>query len=930
MRDNLTTQRIKVGRSRARFTILTTTVLATASLTGCNFLASHAPKIAVPRGSTPVFSSPPSVSSSEGSNLGIYTATASDADADPLSFSISGGADASMFDIDAQSGVLSFNFIPNFEAPADGNSDNTYEIDLVVDDGVNGSDTLSLTVQVTNINEAPIFTSGIQATTVENSSFRYIADAFDPDQDNISYSFSPGADEAVFNIDSTSGIVTFTASPDYDAPLDGNGDNSYSITIVADDGNGGVATRGVSITVTDASEFEVDVWFPTAAANLGGVADTFIAGEIRDLEDDLVDNDDVASIEVKGLPAQQSMLEPRLWSAQTTVSAPADQFVVQAFAAAGLGDIASLSLQNDAVIIRPDLLAMDIDDERLLIADSAGLGALVAANLSDNSKTVLFDTPATSGPPIFFPESAELDQLNNQFYVVDSAQRAIILLDAATGDRTMISDDSRGSGPVFSNPLSIALDPANGRALIADAGLEALIAVSLATGDRSVISDATIGVGPPLFFPTATVLDTVNNRALIADPFFEAILAVDLANGNRSLVADAATGTTLDFPIAMSMDSVGLSLLVADLNLLALVSIDLSSGVSVVVSDAATGSGPTFAFPRSMAVDEARNVAYVTDVGLNEILSVDLTNGDRTSYARTTTGAGAPLSGATTVAHDAQSNRVLVGATQGGAGSLSWVDLDNGDRTVLADVASGAGVNLVSVDGLAIDEIANRVLVVDAGLNALLAVDLTNGDRSILSDAANGSGLLIPEPVSLALDMAGNRALVIERGLSAVVSIDLATGDRSLLSGSGIGVGPQFAAPEAIAYDDLRARVIVVDSGVGALIAVDLASGDRSILSDAATGTGPLIGAPRTVDVDAENDRAVIVSGALPVTVYSVDLASGDRSVLSDFATAGPDVVNVPAVSGDYSRDRLFAIDSEMQSLLVIDEVTGQKAIVSR
>ncbi|WP_068089300.1 ExeM/NucH family extracellular endonuclease [Polycladidibacter stylochi] len=74
---------------------------------------------------------------------------ASDVDSEHLSFSISGGADADKFTIDSESGALSLKAPLDYEAPSDADLDNSYEVEVSVDDGNGGvqSQLLSFAVQ---------------------------------------------------------------------------------------------------------------------------------------------------------------------------------------------------------------------------------------------------------------------------------------------------------------------------------------------------------------------------------------------------------------------------------------------------------------------------------------------------------------------------------------------------------------------------------------------------------------------------------------------------------------------------------------------------------------------------------------------------------------------------------------------------------------
>lgn len=78
----------------------------------------------------------------------VTTVTASDADDDPVTFSLTGGADQSKFTLDASTGVLSFVSAPDFEAPGDADANNTYVVDVTASDGRGGTDVQTITVSV--------------------------------------------------------------------------------------------------------------------------------------------------------------------------------------------------------------------------------------------------------------------------------------------------------------------------------------------------------------------------------------------------------------------------------------------------------------------------------------------------------------------------------------------------------------------------------------------------------------------------------------------------------------------------------------------------------------------------------------------------------------------------------------------------------------
>ncbi len=206
-----------------------------------------------PPNNPPSFTSATTATVSENVTGTVYTATATDADNNTLTYSIVGGADQSLFSINSSTGAVTFTGSPDFENPGDANTDNAYEITIRVSDGTATTDQ-TVTITVENVDEAPVFSSGTTASQEENTTdVVYTAAADDPESATVTYSLS-GDDAALFVIDADTGEVWFAAAPDFETPGDANGDNAYEITVTASDGTNST-TQDVTVTVTDANEF---------------------------------------------------------------------------------------------------------------------------------------------------------------------------------------------------------------------------------------------------------------------------------------------------------------------------------------------------------------------------------------------------------------------------------------------------------------------------------------------------------------------------------------------------------------------------------------------------------------------------------------------------------------------------------------------------
>lgn len=84
-------------------------------------------------------------------------------------------------------------------------------------------------------NSAPVITSSASASNSENSRDAFTVVATDVDGDAITYSLS-GADAGLFDINATTGVVTFISAPDFETPGDVGGNNVYDVIVTANDG----------------------------------------------------------------------------------------------------------------------------------------------------------------------------------------------------------------------------------------------------------------------------------------------------------------------------------------------------------------------------------------------------------------------------------------------------------------------------------------------------------------------------------------------------------------------------------------------------------------------------------------------------------------------------------------------------------------------
>ncbi len=185
--------------------------------------------------------------------------TATDLDGDSLTYSL-GGTDSAHFDIVAGSGQLQTKGALDYEKKA------SYSVTVTASDGTL-TDTIAVTIEVNDLNEAPSFDDGETASVnaAENQTAVATPEVTDPEKDDLTYRLDTAAaftDPAVSNDHASftmtgAGVLTFNAAPDFEAVR-----NSYTLVIEVRDSLDGAGKADtdwddavtLTVNVTDVAE----------------------------------------------------------------------------------------------------------------------------------------------------------------------------------------------------------------------------------------------------------------------------------------------------------------------------------------------------------------------------------------------------------------------------------------------------------------------------------------------------------------------------------------------------------------------------------------------------------------------------------------------------------------------------------------------------
>ncbi len=217
-------------------------------------------------------------------DIGAPVAATDPDNGDTLTYTL-GGADAASLDIVSTSGQLQTKAALDFEAKA------SYTLTVLVSDGKDAEgaadpatdDEITVTINVTDVNEAPTFDEAIPTRAIDENTVAGVGigapvAATDPDNgDTLTYTLG-GTDAASFGIVSTSGQLQTKAALDKETKA------SYTVTVSVSDGknaSGAVdttpdATITVTITVTDVNDapsFDEETATRAIAENTGAGVD---------------------------------------------------------------------------------------------------------------------------------------------------------------------------------------------------------------------------------------------------------------------------------------------------------------------------------------------------------------------------------------------------------------------------------------------------------------------------------------------------------------------------------------------------------------------------------------------------------------------------------------------------------------------------------
>ena len=185
--------------------------------------------------------------------LGQVSAT--DAEGDTLTFSITGGNDDGWYAIDSSTGELTLTAAGVAGLANDyEQTPNTQTLTVTVSDGTN-STTVQVALNETDVDDVPPVITGPSGSPGAAASELSVNEGqtgvtqLTADKE-VTWLITGGNDQDKFEI-GEDGTITFVATPDFEVPTDSDTNNTYILIVSATDAAGNISTQTITVTVLD-------------------------------------------------------------------------------------------------------------------------------------------------------------------------------------------------------------------------------------------------------------------------------------------------------------------------------------------------------------------------------------------------------------------------------------------------------------------------------------------------------------------------------------------------------------------------------------------------------------------------------------------------------------------------------------------------------
>ena len=883
------------------------------------------------------------------------------------------GPDRNQFRFDPATREIRSNSTFDFEKPRDDGDDNQYQLDIKATDPTGNTTTQRITLTINNIQEAAH--GYIKSSIIHHEGDVVVEthNVIDPDGIPFVYTLS-GADSDLFNLDNSTGFISFKIPATFANPQSNQGTNTYRVHLTADNGvdpefsgdidihvypmdTEGVDDAPVIVVDTEITQLENTIKKSrvlTGDADSLGAINTLLVGDdaalfgiyggylqftsAPDFENPVdADKDNVYQLTIQStnevLPGQAqvqtSTLDVTVTVTDSTDFAKADIVFPKPGAV----------FDNSSGEITVTVAASNAENPNIPTLSNTKVNGITLTQKADQPALWTGVIPLVDGENILNltasvnGEAIDQNQLLYKQATLVAYEKNFNTFSDADDDRYIISDSSKlkalaktvGAIPQTLATINAAWEAPTYRELFDDSGniyyrlYYASSQLRLASIDLSTGAKADVVVFNRASTLRAATIDTTNQKLYIAEERLDdAIYQYDISTQGVVKVIDSVQAPELNWatPIRdMAFDS-GNNEVLFMLPETGLVAYDVVNGTHRIVSALAAFTGADY--DPQLTIDFANGIAYVRNGGANkrQIMKVDLENDTQTLISHYNDGEVIDL-----VFDDQKSTLLAVNELRefreidsaGNSSTLTWGGVGNAIGNMASQVESIYNDN----NGL----ILNASPFTYWKNNPSSWLVSPQGQATVVEDSAKsrsfGTAIFIPDIKTRFY--AGYSSLEItENGLTQRVSYPADMGSATFYN-------------KPVLYDAQQSKVYLIGESSGANLGINVLAYNLDIpgyeyvstlVGDSPQGSGDALDYTmnNAAILDKVNNKIWLLHRHY---LASVDVVSGARAQLAHHSDTFAEEVSYP----DRDLFTHFSIDEQGQYALI--EYKGKLAKVN-
>jgi len=471
----------------------------------------------------------------------VETHNVTDPDGIPFVYTLS-GEDSDLFNLDNSTGFISFKTPATFANPQSNQGTNTYRVHLTADNGVDPEFSGDIDIHVypmdtEGVDDAPVIAADTDIVQLENTIKKSRVLVGDADSFGGINTLLIGDDAALFGI--YGGYLQFTSAPDFENPLDADGDNVYQLTIQSTNevlpGQTQVqtSTLDVTVTVTDSTDFaKADIVFPKPGSVFDDASTSNITVTVAASNAENANIPTLTNAKVNGITLTQNIDQPAVWTGLVPLVNGENTLNLTASVNGEAIDQSQLLYKQATLVAEERKINVysDSDDNRYIFADRSKLKSLV------KTAGAVPQTLATINAAWEVPTYRELfDDARNIYYRLyyASSQLRLASIDLSTGAKADVVVFNRTS-----TLRAATIDTTNQKLYIAEERLDdAIYQYDISTQGVVKVIDSV--QAPELNWTTSIrdmAFDSGNNEVLFMLPE-TGLVAYSVTNNSHRIVS---------------------------------------------------------------------------------------------------------------------------------------------------------------------------------------------------------------------------------------------------------------------------------------------------------------------------------------------------------------------------------------------------------